>query len=323
MKAIFFGNNIYDIDRVYSLAQKKELHDLYGVERVYSKDDLGSPDLLEAELIFSTWGMCALSETEISEYLPRLKAVFYAAGPFLRKGVKVFSAWQANAIPVIEYTVAQITLANKGFFRLPSIIKSRGYSEALNVFKHYKGNYNTKVGILGDGAIGYGVIERLRKMKLSVYVFSITMNASRAGELGVKLATVDEIFEDCDIISNHLPDNVRTKGIISARLINKMSNYSTFINTGRGAQVDEEALINKLVKDPTITALLDVTDPEPPREESLLYKLPNVFLTPHIAGSAGNEVHRLAEYMIDECERFVNERPLRFEIDEKMLRTMA
>lgn len=78
----------------------------------------------QADYIFSTWGMFSLNEEELKTYFPRLKAVFYAAGsvqgfarPLLKQGVRVFSAFAANAVPVAEYTVAQIILASKGFCR--------------------------------------------------------------------------------------------------------------------------------------------------------------------------------------------------------------
>ena len=79
--------------------------------------------LSECEVAFSTWGMLKLSEEEIKKYLPKLKIIFYAAGtvqyfakPFLNCGVRVFSAFAANAVPVAEYTVSQIILASKGFY---------------------------------------------------------------------------------------------------------------------------------------------------------------------------------------------------------------
>ena len=87
--------------------------------------------------------------------------------------------------------------------------------------------------------------------------------------------------------------------------------------------MDESALIEKLTQNPTITAVLDVTFPEPPKEDSPLYLLPNVVLTPHIAGSSGNEVCRMAEYMLEEAKCFENGEKTRFEVTREMLDTMA
>ncbi len=160
-------------------------------------------------------------------------------------------------------------------------------------------------------------------MKLDIYVFSITMTEEKAENLGVELAGLDKIFEECDVISNHLANNEKTKGIIGKTLLSKLKDYSTFINTGRGAQVDEEALVEMLQKNPTLTAVLDVTDPEPPQADSPLFALPNLFLTPHIAGSAGSEVCRMAEYMFEESKRFKKGETCYYEVALEMLNMMA
>lgn len=103
-----------------------------------------------------------------------------------------------------------------------------------------------------------------------------------------------------------------------------MGEYAVFINTGRGAQVDMQALIDEMRAHPGRTALLDVTDPEePPREDSELYRLDNVFLTPHIAGSIGYETHRLADFMVEEYEQIAAGKPARHAVTLAMLETMA
>ena len=305
-------------------------HDFALDDAVYTAEDLGRVDFSDVEAIFSTWGMPSLTEEEIKAHLPSLKYVFYAAGtvqsfarPFLNLGIKVFSAWQANAVPVAEYSVAQILLATKGFFALYPRNKKESRAAMISAKRPYKGNYGAKIGILGDGAIGSLVIEELLRHKLEIWVFSITMSEERAAELGVKLASLKEIFAECDVISNHLANNEKTKGIINAELIDSMRPYSTFINTGRGAQVDEAALAAKLASDNTISAALDVTDPEPPLEGSPLLTLDNVTLTPHIAGSDGLEVERMSQYMIDEYRRIAaGEQPL-YEVSLEMLERMA
>jgi len=99
--------------------------------------------------------------------------------------------------------------------------------------------------------------------------------------------------------------------------------YATFLNTGRGAQVVEEDLVSVLEKRPDLTAVLDVTDPEPPAAGHAFYRLQNCFLTPHMAGSMGDEVHRMAEYMAEEYRRNKAGAACRYEVSVEMLRTMA
>ena len=329
-REIYFCENEENIKRVFAGGAEQTLKEAFALSgQVYSRKDLGKEDFSDVVAVFSTWGMPHLEREEIKNYFPSLKALFYAAGsvqpfarPFLEEGVRVFSAWKANAVPVVEYAVAEILLANKGFYQLISRTKE-DYEKATQFFTHFKGNYQAKVGILGDGAIGGEVIRRLKGHSLEILVYSITMSEERAKELNVKRASLEEIFKECDVISNHLANNPQTVGIIGKSLIDSMKPYSTFINTGRGAQVDEKALANKLALDPTVTAVLDVTNPEPPAKDSPLLSLPNAILTPHIAGSAGNEVQRMAEYMAEESARFFGNKACLFEVTMKMLETMA
>ena len=328
MKTIIFSNEILRADGVYGPAQRAQLAELYGCDgKIYTQKDL--EQLSETEYIFSTWGMPRLTCEEIRTYLPKLKCVFYGAGsvkyfakPYLDCGVRIFSAWQANAIPVAECCIAQIMLANKGFYYL-SRHCSRSYAFAHSERGIFPGNYEAKVGLIGLGAIGMLVLEELKKHDIELYVYSSTVTKENEADWGVKAATLDEIFAQCDVISNHLADVPATKGIINEALINKMKPYATFINTGRGAQVDEAAIIAKLKQDDTITALLDVTYPEPPVEGSELYALENVILTPHSAGSNGKEVRRMAQYMIDESKRYFADEPCIYEVTEDMLDRMA
>lgn len=318
---------------IYLSETEKNIRDVYATdERVFCKQAiLCEPDgFKDVEYIFSTWGMPEFTEDEIKTYLPSLKAVFYGAGtvkyfakPFLECGVKVFSAWAANAVPVAEYTVAQIILANKGFYMGANIAKSGAYEKALDYCRAHKGNYGVKVGIIGAGMIGKLVIEMLKSYKLDVLVFDPFLPDSKALELGAEKCSLERLFEECTVVSNHLADNDKTKGILNKALFEKLPPYATFINTGRGAQVVESDLISVLSARPDITALLDVTYPEPPEKDSALYTLENCILTPHIAGSLANETRRMGEYIKEEYERFIKNEPCKYEVTLEMLQTMA
>ena len=104
-----------------------------------------------------------------------------------------------------------------------------------------------------------------------------------------------------------------------------MPDNGVFINTGRGAQVVEEDLCRALREKPGRFAVLDVTWPEPPVKGHEFYSLDNVILTPHIAGSSGDETHRMAEYMLQEYKLYSESQghKTRYEVTEKMLETMA
>ena len=333
MKSAYVNNGTARLMEVYAPALREKLKaeaDLS--ETVYTKEYVlaNKEQFADTEYIFSTWGMPAFTTEEVKSIFKSLKCVFYGAGtvqafarPFIENGVHVFSAWAANAVPVAEYTVAQIILANKGFFAHTREMKQRNLSAGAEMKKRYLGNYDLKVGLIGAGMIGSLVAEMLKAYKLEVLVFDPFLAPEKAEKLGVKLASLDEIFSTCNVVSNHLANNAQTQGILNYSHFSAMLPYSTFINTGRGAQVVEADLIKVLTDRPDVTAILDVTYPEPPVEGSPFYSLPNCFLTPHIAGSLCNETHRMSEYMYEEYTSFVKGEPTRFEVSMKMLETMA
>ena len=321
MKTIYLCENPKNVKNVF-----------HTTDKCYNKADiLSSPhDFKDTEYIFSTWGMPQFDKTEIKTYLPKLKAIFYGAGtvqsfarPFLECGIKVFSAWGANAVPVAEYTVAQIILANKGFFQSSRLATAGDTSKAETFFSAFPGNYGVKVGIIGAGMIGKLVIHLLKGYDLQVLVFDPFLPDEKALALGVTKCSLETLFSECQVVSNHLADNEQTKGILDKRLFQQMLPYATFLNTGRGAQVVEADLVQVLRNRPDLTAVLDVTFPEPPQSDSELYTVPNCILTPHIAGSSGREVYRLGDYMKREYENFIQNKTCQYEVTEAMLKTMA
>lgn len=333
MKSIYLCEESKTVNQVFPDYVKKSLITEANIDsEIYSKQDLldNPKKFSDVEYIFSTWGMTELNEEEIKTLLPSLKCVFYAAGsvqyfarPFLNCGVKIFSAWAANAVPVAEYTVAQIILANKGFYSNSKMSSKEDYENMRNVLDNYGGNYNSKIGIIGAGMIGKLVINMLKNYKFDILVFDPFLPDSKAEELGVKKVSLEELFSECNVVSNHLANNEQTKNMITYKHFASMPPYSTFLNTGRGAQLIEEDLVKVLKERPDIFAVLDVTDPEPSENGHAFYSLPNCTLTPHIAGSMGREVHRMAEYMLNEFHLYKNNNPTEYEVTQKMLETMA
>jgi len=261
--------------------------------------------------------------------LPNLKAVFHAAGtvryfaqPLMQRGIQVFSAWQANAIPVAEFTAAQIVLSGKGYFRNTAEYRL-GMDEGVPF--RGPGNFGETVALLGAGQIGRKVVELLRSFQLEVIVFDPFLSEEAARELGVEKVSLGDAFRRGLVVSNHLANVPATVRMIKRGHFESMRSNATFINTGRGATVDQEAVAHVFRERPDLTALLDVLawGDEDRASRELLFELPNVRLSSHIAGSQGNEVVRMADYMIEEFQRWEQGLPLRFLITAGLLERMA
>ena len=333
MKAIFLNENTKTCRRVYDAEVTARLQSLVELDgNVYKKANLLADPaaFADVEMLFSTWGMPTLTEEQIKTSLPNLKCVFYAAGtvqafarPFLNCGVKIFSAWAANAVPVAEYAVAQILLAGKNFYVQTRLLADKKLEAAQALKSACLGNYKEKVGLIGCGMIGSLVAEMLKAYRLEVLVFDPFLSEEKAKALNVRRVSLDELFKECRTVSNHLANNEATQKMLRYEHFSSMPEYATFINTGRGEQVVENDLVRALTERPDLTAVLDVTDPEPAEPSHPFYTLPNCFMTPHIAGSLGGEVVRMAEYMAKECEAYVTGAECQYEVTPKMLETMA
>jgi phosphoglycerate dehydrogenase-like enzyme len=173
------------------------------------------------------------------------------------------------------------------------------------------------------GMVGRRLARLLQPFELEVIACDPYLEAGHAEQLGVEPVALEELFSRAFVVSSHLPDLPATRGMLGRALFAGMREGATFVNTARGAQVVEAELAEVLGRRPDLTALLDVTFPEPPVEDSPLYSLPNVYLSPHIAGSKGDEIRRQADYVIDEFERWEAGTPLRFGVTLAMLETMA
>ena len=278
------------------------------------------------EWIFSGWGMPLMDEHFLKAF-PNLQAVFYGAGTikgfvteaFWQRGIPVTSAYAANAIPVAEFAFAQIILSLKGMWREAAQLKKNKVRARGHVF----GAYDTTVGLISLGMIGRLVAERLKTLHVHVIAYDPFLSEEGARKLGVQLCSLEELFARADVVSCHAPLLAETTGMLGKAHFASMKQGATFINTSRGAVANEPDLIEVLSARPDLFALLDVTHPEPPVATSLLYDLPNVVLTPHIAGSLGNECHRMAQYMIDEADRLLAGSPLLYAITREQSLRMA
>jgi phosphoglycerate dehydrogenase-like enzyme len=277
-----------------------------------------SAELSAVEVLFTHWGAPLMTEDALRR-MPRLRAVVHAAGSIKhhitasvwKRGITVSSAAAANAIPVAEFTLAAILFANKRVLDIArDYAQAREHPALLPYFSGY-GNYHRTVGIVGASRIGRRVVELLRPLDLDVLLHDPYLGQDDARALGVEPVDLDELVRRSQVVSIHAPQLPETRHMFDARRIALLQNGATLINTARGSLVDTEALTEHLVSG-RVHAVLDVTEPDVPPAASPLYTLPNVLLTPHIAGSLGNELGRMTHWAVDEVRRFAQGLPFRY-----------
>jgi len=280
-----------------------------------------NPGLLaNVEVIFSGWGGPRLDAALLSA-APHLRAVFYAAGSLAsilsdavwERGLVVTSAAAANAVPVAEYTLATILLATKHAWPFSREVREQRTFDTVDR-NSAPGNYGSTVGVISLGSIARKLLELLKPFDLKVIVFDPFLTPHQARELGVELVSLTELFERSDVVSLHTPQLAETEGMITGRHFASMKRGATFINTARAAVVKQDEMIQVAKRRTDLQFVLDVTHPEPPEPDSPLYTRPNVVLTPHIAGSVGNECRRMGRYMVEEFERFIAAQPLKWSV---------
>lgn len=287
-----------------------------------SRDTHGtlSPKLQETvQVIVSSWGMPRMDRDFLRRY-PALRAVFYAGGSartFVTPeswahSVRVVTATAANAIPVAEYVFAQTILCLKQVWPQVMAMKSRrSYQHCVH---RPPGAYHSTIGLIALGHIGRLVAQKLKTLEVRTVAYDPYISAREAAELRVELCSLEEVFAVSDVVSCHVPELQETAGLLRAHHFRAMRAGAAFMNTARGSVVHEGELIEVLRERPDLYAVLDVTEHEPPKADNALYDLPNVLLTPHLAGSIGGECRRLGQWIVDDVERYVRGEPISGEI---------
>nr|WP_246287023.1 phosphoglycerate dehydrogenase [Schumannella luteola] len=196
-------------------------------------------------------------------------------------GVMVVNAPTSNIISAAELTVGHI-------LSLARHIPAAHASLAGGAWKRssYTGTelYEKTVGIIGLGRIGALITARLQAFGVNVVAYDPYVTANRAQQLGVTLLSLDELLEQSDFITIHMPKTPETTGMISTDQLAKMKSTAYIVNVARGGLIDEAALFEALQANVIAGAGLDVFVSEPPKDSPLL-ALPNVVVTPHLGAS--------------------------------------
>lgn len=289
--------------------------------------------LAEAEIIVGHWGTPTIT-ADVLTRAPKLRLFAYAAGTIkwslsddawdARGDLVVTSGASANAEPVAEYTLAMILLANKRVFPAVDLMRDReAWAVPAGAAPH--GNWDKTIGLVSASLIGRRVAELLRPFpSLRAEIYDPYVDADAIAAVGAH--KVDDLLDLCrgaDVLSIHAPALPATHNLIGAEELAALPDGATVINTARGHCLDLDALVAEL-ESGRLFAIIDVTDPiEPLPDGHPLRSLPNALYTPHVAGSQGTELGRMADWVCDEVERFVAGQPQRNRITRDMIDRIA
>ena len=265
-------------------------------------------DLADTEILLTSWGAPRL-DADLLDRMPRLRAVVHAAGSvqglvsdeLWERGITVTSAADANAVPVAEYTFASIILAFKrAFVHVRTPAEVLGWGDLVGSPKY--GSVGRTVGVVGFSRIGRRVVRMLRQLDdVHILVSDPFVSPEAVAEAGAELVPLDALLARVDVLSLHAPALPETHHMIGRAQLATLRDGATVINTARGWILDHDALFDECASG-RLDAVLDVTEPDPLPADSPLRALPNVALTPHIAGSMGTEARRLADSALDDIE---------------------
>lgn len=285
--------------------------------------------LEQIDALITSWGCPPITASVLAK-APRLSLIAHAAGSVKahvgaecwERGIRITTAAQGNAVPVAEFTLAAILLAGKNVMAEAHSLQTAKSSYRKNPLDFSSGNSGGTVGIIGASRIGRLVCDLLQPFDLKVYLADPTISEREAELMGATLLSLPDLMRESRVVSLHAPILPSTLNMIGAQELALLRDGGTFINTARGVLVDHSALRAELVSG-RISAVLDVTEPEPLADDDALYGLPNVLLTPHIAGSVGNELHRLGDMAVGEVIGLANGLDSEFSITAKVLADMA
>lgn len=219
--------------------------------------------------------------------------------------VKVINAPGRLSVPVSEFTIGLILAAVKNIAIAYNKTINGGFSDFdypnVNYWFNIKGK---NVGLVGCGAIGSRVARVMKAMEANVLVYDPYVAPERLKEQGYKPVSLEELCKESDIITIHFRLTDTTRGMIGKEQFALMKPTAYLINTARAGLVDEEAMMDALMNRKIGGAGLDVFHEEPLPDDSPLYSIPNVTVTPHLAGYCSDIFDITADITINELKHY-------------------
>lgn len=313
------------MDKTKAVFSDASLEQLSAMGEVIFNEETVKPDIdrakvlvKDADIVITSWG-CPKLDKEILDCAPNLKLVLHAAGsvkgiitPELwEKGIRVSNAAEALGRGVAETTLGLTITSLKDLWNLSKETRKGGW---WNISKERLIDvYDITIGVVGAGNAGRHYMKLMQSFEVDILLYDPTVSFEEAEQMGATKVELNDLLKRSDVVSIHAPSIPATHHMLNKEGLQLMKDHAVIINTARGDVIDEKALIEELQKNRFI-ACLDVTDPEPPAEESVLRTLPNVILTPHIAGAVTNGKHRVGKYINEDLQNFINDKKMMGEV---------
>jgi len=228
--------------------------------------------------------------------------------------ILVTSASGVLADQVAEHAIALIT----GLMRnMPVFFRAQQSREFVR--RTTRDLHGSTVGIVGLGGIGRRLAELLSGFRVRILAtdWCPVDRPSHVVSLWPP-SQLDDLLRESDVVVLCAPLNKRTRGMIDRRALEKMRPGSFFVNVARGGLVVQDDLLAALESGHLAGAALDVVEPEPLPSESSLWDLPNVIITPHLAGQSGRRADQMTDFLCDNLGRYLSDTPLRNLVDKDL-----
>ena len=293
--------------KLYITPGIKEILDLTKIPTKYEiVDDLTSEVEVFAGSVYGVY--------KYYENLPNLKYILLTTAGFNQldlnylksKNIKLTNARGAFSIPIAESVIAHILYVNRGLktYQLQQEnhewIKHNDFIELTD----------SKVGFLGGGSIAEEILKRLKTFGITSLVFRSRNVLGPFDEVYTNQEGLEKLVSESDYIINTLPLDESTTNLFSKELISKMKRDAFYINVGRAGTHDEEALVDALEKGKIRGAYLDVFNVEPIDEDSKLWGVKNLYITPHNTPSSTKNDNRLEKLVLSNLNNYINQKEL-------------
>lgn len=317
------GPTLYQ--RLFNAETDTRLRNLADVTFNERDENWTSQELAEAigpyDGLVTCWGSPPITD-EVLESAPNLKVIAHSAGSVkgiikenvLERGIKVSSASIAMAPAVAEFSLILTFLGLRPIHEYDvGMRRADRHWDSQEKFGVGWEIAASRIGVVGAGMVGRLYIAKAKALGADVRVFDPYLTGEAASALGATKAELAELFETCPIIVIHAPTTPATHHMIGAAELARMPDNGYLVNTARSWVVDQDALLAEL-RSGRIRAALDVFDEEPLPLDHPFRSLPNVLLTPHIAGATMQTRDRQGECAVRDLENAFAGRPLAHEV---------